>query len=605
MRTLIFSAMALALQASMLTPTRFIDFENGNDAADGLTPATAWQHDPGDPLATGQADAHVIGPGDVFAFKGGVRYRSRIVMGAAGTSAARVVRVGNYPGFGTGRAIYDGAEPVTTVRLPTSQADAGGIADWAASDIRIVEFPERPHGMTVALFDGAGLLHQAQSPAPLDRYLYDDIQANDEVAFLLAVTDWDTAPKIDSSALAILLAGQTDTAQVGVWVNNSQMRYRKVASIAGSIITLDAPLDVAPYAPTTRVIIRGDRNALQPGTWAPLSTTKAVVRIRAGDTAIRVGRSLFGSSVYRFLNANNASYHTVRGFRFEAFVGQGPSAGAEAVIRASNGSAVGIEVFDNVFTDFADDAGDLVAVQCTNMSGQLIRRNAFQNMAGAGGVLLTSVGARCIENIFHRISRTPIRVTGDDTPIDLDIEVIGNLVTMIRGVHSNGVSFYNNHRGILFEGNLVFDCTRPLTTQGNTLGPCRRRFRRNVLVTSSMGLGRAFEHNGGSDLAGLDLEANLCIGHGAGFSLRSQVTGLRLVGNFGTNGSSGGGPGEYPGVDIVINASDQRASWQAEGNSAIALDYLETSAAMIEPARCDVLFPDGFRLRNDLRLIAA
>lgn len=612
MTTLTFSALSLSFSAptpSIPTPTRYIDFEGGNDAADGLTPATAWQHDPGDPLATGVADAHVIGPGDVFAFKGGVRYRSRIVMGASGTAEARVVRLGNYPGFGSGRAIFDGAEPVTTVRPAMSQADAGGIANWADADIRVVEFASRPHGMTLALFDTAGLLFPNQYPVPVDYYTYDDIQASPSAVITATVDGWNTAtPTISNAQLAAECTGQSGLAKVAVWVAGSQMRERTVLSVVGNLVTLDGAFTLQPYTPTTKIYVRHTVKALGPGCWARLSDTKAVVRLRGGDEAVRIGRSLFGGSVYRFLNASGASFHTVRGFRFEAFAGQGPGGSAEAIIRASNGSAVGLEVYDNLFTDCSDDNGDLVCVHSTNLSGQMIRRNRFQNLHTFGALLANSIGFVIEENVFDRVGRTAIRMTeqtGDSDDVQTFGKVRRNILSRIRGVHTNAIAFYGQWKEYVVEDNAVLETPRPLTTQGAPTGPSGRIIRGNLLVASPTdGNGWAGWHNGSLDIIGLTFDNNVNIGWAAGLLVKSQCTGLVLTDNLGTDGVAGNGPGEGPGYAVEIGATDQRGTWTASGNESIAADYLATSGAIVEVDRVRVQRKRGV-LDLDLRGVGA
>jgi hypothetical protein len=94
-----------------LTPTYYVDFEAGDDSADGSTQATAWQHAPGDGSATGMPASVSLGPGDVVLFKGGVAYLGSIAIPASGTAAAPLIYDGNSRGdWGTGLAIIDGEE---------------------------------------------------------------------------------------------------------------------------------------------------------------------------------------------------------------------------------------------------------------------------------------------------------------------------------------------------------------------------------------------------------------------------------------------------------------------------------------------------------------
>ena len=58
---------------------RYIDFEQGNDANDGATKATAWKHHPWDPAASGKAKSGANGV-DTFVFKQGVTYRGNMIV---------------------------------------------------------------------------------------------------------------------------------------------------------------------------------------------------------------------------------------------------------------------------------------------------------------------------------------------------------------------------------------------------------------------------------------------------------------------------------------------------------------------------------------------
>lgn len=89
---------------------RYIDFEAGDDANAGDTPATPWQHHPWDPLAAGKA-ASESGP-HTYVFKRGVVYRGRLLVRAAGEAGAPL-RLTSDPTWGTGEAVLCGSERVS------------------------------------------------------------------------------------------------------------------------------------------------------------------------------------------------------------------------------------------------------------------------------------------------------------------------------------------------------------------------------------------------------------------------------------------------------------------------------------------------------------
>ena len=102
---------------------RHIDFENGNDARDGRTRATAWKHHPLDPAFRGNAT-----PADTYIFRRGVTYRGSLLGRIEGT-AQRPIILTSDPGWGTGEAVIAGSELVTGWRRG---ADNPAIPDAAA-----------------------------------------------------------------------------------------------------------------------------------------------------------------------------------------------------------------------------------------------------------------------------------------------------------------------------------------------------------------------------------------------------------------------------------------------------------------------------------------
>ena len=89
---------------------RYIDFEGGNDANDGLTPATAWKHHPWDANATGNALA--CSGIQTYVFKRGVVYRGSLTAKESGT-ASNPIRLTSDPSWGSGEAAIYGSLRIT------------------------------------------------------------------------------------------------------------------------------------------------------------------------------------------------------------------------------------------------------------------------------------------------------------------------------------------------------------------------------------------------------------------------------------------------------------------------------------------------------------
>ena len=146
-----------------------VDFDAGEDAHDGRTPATAWRHCPGDLSAAGQAAATALRPGDAVRFKGGVVYPGVVEIKSSGTPDQPIVFDGNADGdWGEGRAIIEGGEPLTDWRRCASAAEAGGNPHWA--EIYYADIARPKSFRDLNLSDEMGALSIAQHPNPEDPF---------------------------------------------------------------------------------------------------------------------------------------------------------------------------------------------------------------------------------------------------------------------------------------------------------------------------------------------------------------------------------------------------------------------------------------------------
>lgn len=99
---------------------RYIDFEAGNDANPGDTPAQPWKHHPWDPQAAGKA---ATGSGiHTYVFKRGVVYRGHLVVKDAGRPNDPI-RLTSDPAWGKGEAVLCGSERVTGWKKGASHKD--------------------------------------------------------------------------------------------------------------------------------------------------------------------------------------------------------------------------------------------------------------------------------------------------------------------------------------------------------------------------------------------------------------------------------------------------------------------------------------------------
>jgi Concanavalin A-like lectin/glucanases superfamily len=89
---------------------RYIDFDSGNDANNGISKQTPWQHHPWDPNATGQAKA--CKGSHTYIFKQGIVYRGELEANESGTPETSIILTRD-PSWGTGPAVICGSETVT------------------------------------------------------------------------------------------------------------------------------------------------------------------------------------------------------------------------------------------------------------------------------------------------------------------------------------------------------------------------------------------------------------------------------------------------------------------------------------------------------------
>ncbi len=99
-----------AFEFRPLAPSRYIDFESGADANDGLSRQSPWKHHPWDPNATGQAAA--CQGVHTYVFKQGVDYRGELNANESGTGDTPILLTRD-PSWGEGPAVICGSEAVT------------------------------------------------------------------------------------------------------------------------------------------------------------------------------------------------------------------------------------------------------------------------------------------------------------------------------------------------------------------------------------------------------------------------------------------------------------------------------------------------------------
>lgn len=150
----------LTLASPLSANTYYVNFRDGDNQADGLTPQTAWKHSPGDRNATGNPSSVELQPGDTIVFKGGVAYVGEIEWNASGSEGKPITLDGNTAGtFGEGRAILDGAHMITDWHRCQSAEQVQGNPRWNEimhADLDVDLSSNFEHGRFVAHRDAGG-----------------------------------------------------------------------------------------------------------------------------------------------------------------------------------------------------------------------------------------------------------------------------------------------------------------------------------------------------------------------------------------------------------------------------------------------------------------
>jgi hypothetical protein len=340
-------ALLLGGVLSVRATTYYVDFEGGDNARDGQSPAMAWKHSPGDPNATDRPASAALVPGDTVIFKGGVVYHGTIRLTASGAPNQPITLDGNSSGaFGQGRAILDGGRVIRQWRRCASAEEARGNPCW--KDIFIAELDldissNFHHGQVVVhrqvprdrqapwqriiLFDGdRRLLPIAQLPKPSDPF-YPDLPGD----FFRSPKALEVRPEEGVTVLTdeANLQGRTpdffDGAFVGVHGGNNHVYFATVSKydpVTGQVQF--AEFKDSTYRSTAHAYYNSVRFIELPGEWAiePVGPGRTRIYLLAdrleGGQPANVGFPEFETGLQL---ASGASHYRVRSFLIQRFSG--------------------------------------------------------------------------------------------------------------------------------------------------------------------------------------------------------------------------------------------------------------------------------------------
>lgn len=509
-----------AVPACAQTPsTYYVDFENGRDTRNGRSPEQAWQHAPGDSAATGAAAGAQLVAGDVVQFKGGVRYRGSIGIRHSGTPEKPITYSGT--GWGEGRAIIDGADPVLAVEPCPSQAACGGAGNWRK--LQLVRFA-LPDTKEIKFYDAEGPLFLAQYPVPSDLFNSDNPRE-------YVKTSREQVPEIaegrlKNAELAALARAGGDYLVLNIWVRPNLITRRKVQAIEGDTILFDAEKLSLYKDRDGAAALAGSPHLLsEPGSYARINENSAVIFPRPNGGALAVGSGRTG------FDTRSQSHIVISGFQ----IAHGTAASGErtkglAIWSSTHSKAQNLTVKDNLIGPAVLKSGRGI-LSPSNIDGLLISGNRLDTIETGSGIRMGTriSNVRVIGNQFSRFGRTGLYMGGVK-----NAEVRGNIISEVKSVHGNGMSFYLSNQNIVIEGNCVYDTSRPITFHGVKKKE-QKGMRHNLIIRNNIFItppaSQAAITSWGNQTNGVRIENNVAFGGRLGMLLHGKDVDVIVTGN--------------------------------------------------------------------------
>ncbi|HAQ21319.1 MAG TPA: hypothetical protein DCR40_19120 [Prolixibacteraceae bacterium] len=232
----------LPFQFQKGSSVRYIDFDNGNDANDGLSASTPWKHHPWDVTATGNAkNSSGI---QTFIFKRGVVYRGVLTAKESG-AAGNQVRLTSNPDWGTGEAAIYGSVIASGGWTKANATIAPKIPNpdlvWY-KDIAGIDNPTKVVGEVTS--SGIKRVRLARSP----NYVNTPLEPLQKW--------WSFTAKAKSGSVLTL----TDTKNFG-WTDVNALKGGDVWAIEDAIVMCTLwKQKISDYNPTTKTITVSDQN---------------------------------------------------------------------------------------------------------------------------------------------------------------------------------------------------------------------------------------------------------------------------------------------------------------------------------------------------------
>jgi len=445
--------------------TYYVDYAAGSDSQSGLEQGKAWKHSPGDPQAKGVAAAAELNPGDVVQFRAGVVYRGNVVVPASGSEKQPIVFRGR--GWGEGRAILDGSEPIKGWRQCTSADEALGNPNFAKLFYVEIETPS-PFALNLHEQAPGGedeFLWMSQEPNPADPFFHDRTDSFHPVSRENLTTSTIVAPGVFTSEDPHFYEG----ASVLVWMSPNWTRRFEIEAYdpASRQITF-APFPESGLYTDKRdqffAIYNAPSAIDQPGEYAvgkADASGKRRLLLWPRSSADLDGRISFSVRKQGFL-LGAASHITVEGFDIKKFGGETDRDGS-GIASFSSGGAPGESyiIRDNRISHIFSGERGYGGIYLEKTNGALIENNEIDWTNSHRSIFV--IGS---ENIIIR--NNTMSYAGRTSVVMYTCkrsQIINNRISHVFGTHANALTLYLACENILVAGNHITSATTPITFQ--------------------------------------------------------------------------------------------------------------------------------------------
>lgn len=496
-----------------------MDFDGGSDTNAGTSATAAWKHAPGDPAATGVPQSIVLKPGVVVLFKGGVAYRGTINVPASGLSGSPITYKGD--GWGTGKAIIEGADPITNFTRCTSQSDCAGNPNWANiyhAAITPAAYLNSETDIRLNITQGNQIIIPAQVPQSTNRYY----QVTDN--YYSVPVAQTTTTTITDPRLATLGGASLVGSYVYIWANPNDIYFQKITGYNTTTNTITFAATSLYTDKDTKYAIANAANGAvfnQAGEYYyngaskmlyvwPFSGTNLV-----GSNAITMAARTAGFDV------NGQSNVTITGFLIEKQSGDQYAEGA-GIHKGASAATSGITITNNEMALMQTNG--YAAISLGYVTGVTVADNYIHDILGdmRGIQILNGSGATISNNHLNNIARTGIYFGGTKNS-----RIIGNLMEASYSSHGNGISVYQNSADNEVANNKVIDSNIAFTMEMSS----------NMNVHNNVFDGSKRTGNVMSDWGGMSgtnrITNNTIVGSYNGYSLHlaSAATGGYVISN--------------------------------------------------------------------------